>query len=127
MAITGPFTVTTTGSAGVATGSTTPDPKFGISYLTDVKLAYDGSAPATTKIVISEVGGLQKTLLSMVGNTDGIFPPRTPTYSVLDCALTGGFDLEQFSGQLQVDVTLSDAITDVVSVELEYLDNRNIA
>lgn len=126
MAITGPITVTTTDSAGAATGSATPDPDHGISYLTDVKLTYN-SAPATTKVVISEVGGLGKTLLSIIGNTDGIFPARTPTYSALDGALTGGFDLVQFSGQLQVDVTLSDALDPAVTVELEYLDNRDIA
>ena len=41
--------------------------------------------------------------------------------------LRDGSGYRVFSGQLQVDVTLSDALDPAVTVEIEYLDNRDIA
>ena len=118
--------VNTTGSAGSATGSkTTPALESG-QVLEAIKVDYHGSAPATTDLVVSEVGGLQQTLLTLTNtNTDGIYYPRHALHDAVG-AEGSGLDLFQVEGQLQVAVSGCDALAPAVTVTLRTLSGAQV-
>lgn len=67
--------VDTTGDAGDATGEETTDTTV-YALLSNIKIDYNASAPATTDVTISEDGGLGRTLLTISNNnTDGVYNP----------------------------------------------------
>ena len=110
--------VTTTGSAGSATGSTDSDvPVRG--YILGIQLDYHASAPATTDVTITELapdeGTDRRTVLSISNNaTDGFYYPAV---EVQDNAGTGQGSYWPYfisNRKLQVSVAQSDALTDAV-------------
>jgi hypothetical protein len=85
-----------------------------------VKLAY-GSAPVTTTVTITEAENLEQTLLSVTGNTDGIFYPRVATDKSTDGTATGEYDDARFEGPLDIDVAgANDASTVTVTLMYEH-------
>lgn len=118
--------VNTTGDAGSATGSkSTPALESG-QVLEAIKVVYNGSAPATTDVVVSEAEGLQQTLLTLAdGNTDGTYYPRHALHDE-DGADGSGLDLFQVEGPLQVAVTGCDALTAAVTVTLRVLSGAQV-
>lgn len=122
--------ITTTGSAGAASGEATlPSSLFTqlaslhhAPILWGLQVHYNASAPATTDLVVSEVGGLGRTLLTLTNrNTDGLFYPR---YAVHDGLGTEKSLLEAaiLEGPLKATVSGCDALTNavVISVQLVY-------
>lgn len=114
--------VTTAGSAGSATGSGQTLPLHGV--LGFIQVDYHGSAPGTTDVTISEVGGAGRTILTLTNrNTDGIFYPNVSftdsTGSAYATPAYGAFIV--VGTTLQVSVAQCDALTDAVQVSFGYL------
>lgn len=123
----GPIKVTTTGDAGSATGSNTLGHTLGRMFLVGIKVDYHASAPDTTDITITEVGGLGQTLLVKANNkTDTIFYPAPVMHSPTDGSELTDRALFMVEGDIQVAVAGCDALTDAVQVTLQLLDNREI-
>lgn len=125
--IKGPIAVTTTGDPGSATGSNTLGHELERMFLLGVKIDYHASAPATTDVTITEVGGLGQTLLTLTNvNTDGFYYPRVEVDDPTGTGL-GVYNPLMVEGDVQVAVAGCDALTDAVSVTLQLLDNKEIA
>lgn len=114
--------VTTTGSAGSATGSATTPPIWG--YLYKVKVDYHASAPATTTVDVDEANGSARKVIDLAGaNTDVTFHPRLEVQDKTG-ADASAFEQFWFQGEkLTVAVAASDALTNAVIVTL-YIDGR---
>lgn len=114
--------VTTTGSAGSATGEVTTDAPGGIrGYLENVYVDYHASAPATTDVTISEADGPARTLLTLTDtNTDADVAPRKLEQDTVgaDLASSTRYSL---AGQITVTVAGADALTNCVVVYLDVL------
>jgi hypothetical protein len=115
--------VTTLGANGSATGTTTYTPPVQRAtiegFLTAIKLDFATTAPASTVVTVKEVGGLGRTLLTApAGYTDVVYYPTVPEENAVGGA-TGGrmYPYLECTG-IEVTVTLSNALTPVVTVEL---------
>lgn len=112
-----PFSVTTTGNAGSATGTATIPNCYG--YVHYVKIDYHASAPATTTVVITENGGATRDIVNLsAGNTDkALYPVVQSTANTgTGGAITGVYQKLFISGTaLTVTVALSDALTGAVT------------
>ena len=109
--------VTTTGSAGSATGSDTlVIPVCG--YLEWVYLDYHASAPGgTTDVTISDAHTPpNRTLLTVSNNaTDGCYVARSPAVNASNSAITNSSEKWAITGDLTVSVAQSNALTDCVT------------
>lgn len=114
----GPLTITTSGSAGSATGSgTTDDTMAGLILAMDVDY---GAAPATTVLTISEVGGAGRQLfVTAAGNTDGRKTPRVQSEKAADGTASGQYHEIPVGGRkLQVAVSGAD---DANSITVRFI------
>lgn len=116
--------VTTTGSAGSATGTTTwTRGRPGIVRF--VKFDFHASAPATTDVTIKADSSTGQTLFTVTNSATDIDPKPVgmPGVDEGNAALaatdasSGGFP---FSTGLYVSVAQSDALTDAVQVDVWY-------
>ena len=108
--------VTTTGSAGSATGSANGT-EFLNGMLRAVTITYHASAPSSTVVAIKEIDGAARTLLTITGNTSGTFYPRVQMQGSTGSALSGVYEPYELAGRrFRVEVTVSDALTNAVSV-----------
>ena len=110
--------VTTTGSAGSATGATT-DAFLVHGYLMGIRLDYNASAPITTVVTITEAQGMKRTLLTAPASaTDVTFNPQALVNKNdgTSAAFYWPFYLDGVN--VVVTVTASDALTDAVVVYL---------
>jgi hypothetical protein len=125
MPIIGPITVTTTGSAGAATGQKDTI-KLDPCLLEAVKIDYHASAPGTTDLTLSEVDGLGRDLLVLSDNaTDGIYYPRHTTHD--DAGADAGSKTPYvIEGAIRVALAECDALTDAVQVWLQTVDNMDV-
>lgn len=106
--------VTTTGSAGAATGTGLQTGPLLYGFLWDVYINYHGSAPVTTVVVISEIGGLTIATLA-ASNIDKLHPLRFPATDSVGADIPDHFAPWLLAGaRLQVAVSASDALTDAV-------------
>lgn len=115
--------VTTTGSAGSATGSASTEmPIRGAIW--EIKIDYHASAPNTTTVDIDEVDGMARKILDLAGaNTDAVYRPRQVTHT--NTGTAGTAYTEPFlitNRRLTVSVAASDALTDAVVVTLIVLE-----
>lgn len=110
--------VTTTGSAGAATGTTTST--FQVrGFLMGVRNNYHASAPATTVVTITEAGGMQRTLLTAPASaTDVTFNPQALVNKPDGTSASFYWPFYLDGVNITVTVTLSDALTDAVEVLL---------
>lgn len=121
--------VTTTGSAGSASGDTTVEFPIPFGFIDAIELDYHGSAPATTDVTVTEVDtdGLEQTVLSVSNsNTDGTYYPRHTLHLGSD-----GSELAQYGpfvveGKLKVSVAQSDALTNAVIAKIRWFENASI-
>lgn len=107
--------VTTTGTAGSATGSaTTLVPVNG--ELVYVHLDYHASTPATADVIVSELGGIGRTFLTRNNTaTDGTFYPMRLLDDTVGASLTAIYGRFPVAGhKLQVAIAGADALTDAV-------------
>lgn len=117
------FPVTTTGEDGVAAGSVTTFALAPGAVLDAIKLDYGATAPASTDVTITEVGGLQRTVLAVANSaTDGVYYPRHTTHdeSGADTAGQQAFLLE---GALTIAVAQSNALAPAVTVSIQTIQN----
>lgn len=111
-------TVTTTGTAGSATGTGQSEPING--ELVAVKVDYNASAPATTTVDLDEVGGAARKLLDKAASTtDAVHHPRVLPDDNAGTPLTGIYELFALAGRrIQVTVAASDALDPAVDITL---------
>lgn len=105
--------VTTTGSAGSATGSA--DTPLLTGELLDVYLDFHASAPATTDttIAFSTRGG---NVLAVANSaTDGMFHPRCKPVDNANAAITNAHDKFFLNDKLTVSLAQCDALTAAVT------------
>lgn len=115
--------VTTTGSAGSASGTGTSNkPVRGV--LGAVSIAYHASAPAgTTDVTIAESSGLARTLLTRTNTaTSATFYPAATQHDGTGTALTSYTPYILVGDYITVTVAQCDALTDAVVVTLHTLE-----
>lgn len=109
--------VTTTGSAGSATGETTSAVLQNVAgALWSIYFDFHASAPSSTDLVVTEVGGAGRTLLTLTNvNTDASYPVRIAETGVTGTAL-GTYTpfVLPVGSQIKVAVSGSNALTDCV-------------
>ncbi len=108
--------VSTTGSAGSATGSAVL--ALPLSELVALHLDYHASAPATTDVTISSPGNpLALTILTRTSSkTDGWFYPRVNDHDNAGAAITGSYSDPVVHGNLLVSIAEADTLTDCLVV-----------
>jgi threonine dehydrogenase-like Zn-dependent dehydrogenase len=111
--------VTTTGSAGSATGSTTSEPLYG--ELIDIYFDFSG-APATTDTTVSYATRGGNILVITSSNTDALIAPRQKLVDNANTAITNSFDKFVLNGPITISLAECDAaapaLTAYVRVEL---------
>jgi hypothetical protein len=109
--------ITTSGSAGSATGSGTTIPIMG--FLLDVYLNFHASAPATTDVTISDAvfGNI---VVNSNSATDVWLAPRKATCDV-SAASTGLYDLVPLNGALTISVAQADALTNCLVATVRFM------
>lgn len=115
--------VTTTGSAGAATGTATTElPLNGAVW--ELIVTFHASAPATTTVDVDEVGGASRKILDLAaGNTSASYRPRLVSHSVTGTASSSYSEPFLITGRrVTVTVALSDALTNAVTVTLILLE-----
>lgn len=115
------ISVTTTGSAGAATGSATTEVLHG--FLLDVYLDYHASAPATTDVVIAHSNPTLGAVLTVANTkTDGRYVPRETVQTIAGAISDpDGYDRIALAGTLTVTVAESNALAPAVTVTIRYL------
>lgn len=114
--------VTTTGSAGSATGTGISELPFS-GFVMGIKVDYDDSAPATTTVVITENGGLGRTILTLgAANTDAIYNPQFQIMDDDGVAQTLYSPFYISSQSLLVTIAGADALTNAVVVSTVILE-----
>ena len=111
--------VTTTGSAGSATGDTTGNALKG--FLLDIYLDYHDSAPNTSDVTVSfaERGG---NILVVENNaTDGLYVPLKDTVDSAGAAISSVYDHFALNGRIKVAIAQADALVDCVTAYVRYL------
>lgn len=111
--------VTTTGDAGLATGSATLNiPEVGL--IEWIYLDFHGNAPATTDTTIAFAQNPPGGNLLVVSNsaTDVLLFPRAKCVDNANAAITNSFDKFTVGGALTISVAQCDALTDAVTVHI---------
>lgn len=104
--------VTTTGSAGSASGSTTTEALFG--ELIDIYLDYHASTPATADVTISFAPRGGNILVVSNNATDGLYAPRNTLVNNANSAITNSHERFVLSGPVTVALAQGDALTNAV-------------
>lgn len=105
--------VTTTGSAGSATGNGTSETMLG--YLVDVFLDYHASAPSTTDVTIAFATRGGNILVATDTNTDTLFHPRVKAVDSAGAAITNSHDHVLLNQAVTVSVAGADALAPCVT------------
>jgi len=98
--------VTTTGTAGAATGSASVVIPGGA--LLDIHLNFHGSAPATTDTTVAMTNG--NVLVVSNSATDALIAPRQKPVDNANAAITNAYDYFYVSGPLTISLAQSDAL-----------------
>lgn len=111
--------VTTTGSAGSATGTADSVPIRG--EIVSIKTDYHTSAPNTTTVTYTEFGGMGQAILSLsASNTDATHYPSTVVNNASGAAVTDASRPILLTGtKVRVAVASSNALTDAVVVTVK--------
>lgn len=122
--------VTTTGAGGAATGEATMDPGKLLqganrtAFLWSLHVDYNAAAPGTTDLVVKEVGGLGRTLLTLTNkNTDGVYYPRFTVHKA-DGTDRDTAEAAVLEGPLKVEVAQCDALDPAVVVTAQLVVSR---
>lgn len=112
--------VTTTGADGSGAGEATSAPVS--CALLNIYVKYHASAPNTTDVTITEVGGAERTLLTLTNvNTSGNKPVRIPEVDVTGTALASSSPFYLPGVAIKVAVAGCNALTDAVVVFFDIL------
>ena len=110
------ITVDTVGSAGSAAGNQNGT-EHARGMLRAVYIAYHASAPSSTVVTLKEINGPGRTLLTITGNTSGMFYPRVQMQGLTGTGLSGIYEAFELAGRaFRVEVTLSNQLTAAVVV-----------
>lgn len=104
--------VTTTGSAGSASGSEKVDGING--FLLGVYLDFAASAPATTDTTIATDNPAQTLLTVTDSATDTYVPVRVQAKDATGAAISGVYEMYPLDGMLKVSLAQCNAITSAV-------------
>lgn len=110
--------VTTSGTAGAATGSGTSIPING--ELLDIYLDYEATAPATTDVTISE-STFGTIMVRSDSATDGRFAPRMVTHGPTASALTWYDRYPLKDSVITVSLAQCNAITNAIVVTIRWV------
>lgn len=111
--------VTTTGGAGVATGSGISEAFKG--FIWDVWLDYHASAPVTTDVTIKSTQRGDTILAVSNNKTDGRYAPRMAEHDSVGASLgAGAYPL--VNGSVTIDVAQCDALTDAVVAHIQIIE-----
>jgi hypothetical protein len=114
------ISVTTTGSAGSATGTGRSGALSG--FLLDVYLDFHASSPATTDTTIAYDEPDNGNILVVTNSsTDALHAPRKQVSDSAAAAIDGVYDLYPLNGNVTVALAGCDALTAAVVVRLRYL------
>lgn len=115
--------VATSGSAGSALGSADSPPIMG--ELLAVRVDYDPTAPATTKVDLDELGGAARKVLNKAASaTDAFHYPRVQMQDNTGAGITGIYERFIFGGRkVRVSITLSNALAAAVTVTFIVLEH----
>ncbi len=111
--------VTTTGTAGTATGSTTSETLFG--FVLDIYLDFNAAAPATTDTTIAYAGRGGNILAVANSATDALIAPRIKTVDNANVAITNSFDRFVLNDAITVSLAGCDALTDALVAYVRIL------
>lgn len=107
--------VNTAGSAGSASGDNTTAIRGIKGALMSVRFDYHASAPATTDLTLTEIGGAGRTLLTLTNiNTDGEYPIRIAEVGTTGTALGTYTPILLDGVQLKVALAQCDQLTNAV-------------
>lgn len=113
--------ITTTGGAGVATGSATSKAFNG--FLLDIYLNFHASAPATTDTTVAydepDFGNLLVVTNSV---TDALIAPRVKPVDNANVAVTNAHDRFPLNGNITISLAQCDALTDALVATIRYLE-----
>ena len=106
--------VSTTGSAGAASGSSVL--AVPLSELVAVHVDYHASVPATTDLTLKSPGNpASVTLLTLTNvNSDGWYYPKVQKHDNAGAAITGDYADPVVHGNLSCDLAQCDALTNAV-------------
>jgi hypothetical protein len=120
--------ITTTGSAGSATGSGDTPSLSG--WFLDVYFNYHASCPATADVTVAykahydpdgdSIPSFGNLIVVSNNATDGLYAPRQDTHDEAATGL-GNVDLYPLNGPLTISVAQADALTDCVIAYVRYL------
>jgi hypothetical protein len=115
--------INTTGGAGVSAGSVTSEPITG--FIEDVFIDYNGSAPTTTDLTITENGGLGRTLFTFTNNkTDKTFSPRVLKQDATGADITGVYGrIFLAGGTLTAALAQCDDLSPAVTIHITISEN----
>jgi hypothetical protein len=111
--------VTTTGSVGSATGSTTSDVLRG--YLLDVHLDFHASAPATTDTTLAYATRGGNILVVTNSATDALLQPLKQSCDAAAAAITGVYNSYVLDDKVTVSLAGCDALTNAVVATIRTL------
>lgn len=116
------MTVTTTGTAGAATGSANTKAIRG--KILRVVLNFHASAPATTDTTISTAYPITENILVVTSSvTDASFYPRAKPVDNANAAITNAFTELVVDGTVTVSLAQCDALTGAVVADIYYEKN----
>lgn len=114
--------VTTTGSAGSATGTGYTEAFSGL--VVDIRLDFHASAPATTDTTIAhDPTGYGNLIVVTNSATDAVYYPRVEVMDATGTAVTDVMEMYAVSGRLSVALAGCDALTNAVVVYVRYIGN----
>lgn len=112
--------ITTTGSAGSATGTGYTDPVNG--FLVGIRFDFHASAPATTDTTVADVT-TGRTLLTLTNTvTDVMHIPQKQASDNTGAAITGAYCYEPVSGQISIALAQCDALTNALVAYVYILE-----
>lgn len=113
--------ITTTGSAGSATGSA-DTPAVNGFYL-GAYLNFHASAPATTDTTIAGVNPTVGNIQVLTDtNSDAYYSSTIAAKTAAGAAVTNGFVHQPISGTVRVSLAQCDALTDALVADLYFLE-----
>lgn len=110
--------VTTTGSAGSATGSA--DTGLIHGHILAIHLNFHASAPATTDTTVAYKGGQGNIVVVTSSATDVLVHPRAKPVDLANTAITNAHTPFPCSQALTVSLAQCDALTDAVTATIWY-------
>lgn len=116
-----PVIVNTEGGDGAATGESRSYYLNGT--LSAIGLEYDSEAPGTTRVIVSEDGGMERVFLDVVSNTDAEYVLLEEASDSDGAALTDDHVPQALTGRrLIVTVSASDEIERAVIARIRVLE-----